>query len=122
MSIKNNLSSRERIKYGIRKKVNGNSEIPRMVIYRSLNNIYVSLIDDVHGKTLCTTSTLSKDMKAELQEKIAKSSKSKLVGKMIAKKAKEMNINKVKFDRNGYLYHGRVKAVADGAREEGLQF
>ncbi len=119
MSIKNNLTSRQKIKYRIRKRVIGTQERPRMVVFRSLGNMYVNLIDDVKGITICGVSTLSKEIKAE---KSSKSSKSKLVGKLIAQKASEKNIKKVVFDRNGYLYHGRVKAVADSAREAGLEF
>ncbi|MGH2574497.1 MAG: 50S ribosomal protein L18 [Ignavibacteria bacterium] len=122
MSYKRNLTSRERIKYGIRKKVIGSPERPRLVVYRSLNNIYVNLIDDVNNKTITTVSSLSKEIKAETNDKTTKISESKLVGKFLAQKALEKNIKKVVFDRNGYLYHGRVKAVADGAREAGLDF
>lgn len=122
MSVKNNLNSRQKIKYRIRKKVSGDPERPRLVVFRSLNNIYAQLIDDNSKKTICTISTLSKEVKDELKDKVAKTAKSKIVGKVIARIAIEKNIKKVVFDRNGYLYHGRVKAVADGAREGGLEF
>ena len=119
MSIKNNLTTRQKIKYRIRKRVNGTAERPRLVVFRSLSNLYATLIDDVKGITICSVSTLSKEIK---EEKASKTAKSKIVGKLIAQKASEKNIKKVVFDRNGYLYHGRVKAVADAAREAGLEF
>jgi large subunit ribosomal protein L18 len=83
--------------------------------------MYAQLIDDISHKTICTVSTLTKEVKDELKNKTTKVNESKIVGKIIAKKAAENNIIKVVFDRNGYLYHGRVKAVADGAREGGLE-
>ena len=119
MSIKNNLTTREKIKYRIRKRVSGTAERPRLVVFRSLSNLYATLIDDVNGVTLCSVSTLNKEVKGE---KASKTNKSKIVGKLIAEKAFEKKIKKVVFDRNGYLYHGRVKAVADAAREAGLEF
>jgi large subunit ribosomal protein L18 len=122
MSFKANLPSRQKIKYRIRKKVIGSPERPRLVIFRSLNNIYAQLIDDINHRTICSTSTISKEVKEEVKDKLIKTSKSKLVGKAIAKLALKKNIKKAVFDRNGYLYHGRVKAVAEGAREGGLQF
>lgn len=118
--MKNKLSPHERIKYRIRKKVNGTSEKPRLVVYRSLNNIYVQIIDDINGKTLCSASSIEKDVKS--LGKKSKSELSKEIGKSIAAKALGLKIKKVVFDRNGYLYHGRIKSVADGAREAGLEF
>lgn len=122
MTVQNNLTSRQKIKYRIRKRVKGSTERPRLVVFRSLNNIYAQIIDDISGKTICSVSNISKAVKAASSEKISKLQKSKLVGKSIAEKAIENNIKKVVFDRNGYLYHGRVKAVADAAREAGLEF
>jgi len=122
MPVRANLSSRNRIKYGIRKKVKGTASRPRFTVFRSLNNIYAQLVDDVNGKTLFTVSTISKDVKGLLKEKVTKMNKSKLVGKKLAELAIERNIKKVVFDRNGYLYHGRIKAIADAAREAGLEF
>jgi large subunit ribosomal protein L18 len=121
MPVKNNLTSRQKIKYRIRKKVKGSTERPRLVVFRSLDNIYAQLIDDKSHKTICTVSTLTKEVKDELKEKATKINESKIVGKVIAKLAAKNNIKKVVFDRNGYLYHGRVKAVAEGAREGGLE-
>lgn len=122
MSITSNLSSRKKIKFRIRKKISGSVDRPRLIVFRSLNNIYVQLVDDINKKTICSASSVDKEFKSQLKEKIAKGSKSKLVGKLIAQRALENNIKKVVFDRNGYLYHGRIKAVADGAREGGLIF
>jgi large subunit ribosomal protein L18 len=122
MPLRNNLSSRQKIKFRIRKKVIGNSDRPRLVIFRSLNNIYAQLVDDINRKTICTVSTLSKEVKDELKDKTTKVAESKVIGRVIARKAIDINIKKVIFDRNGYLYHGRVRAVADGAREGGLEF
>ncbi|MCG6959204.1 50S ribosomal protein L18 [bacterium BMS3Abin03] len=121
MTVKNNLDKRQKIKFRIRKRISGSSERPRLVIFRSLNNIYAQLVDDINHRTICTVSNLSKEVKDELKDKTTKLSESKIVGKFIASKAKEKNIRKAVFDRNGYLYHGRVKAVADGAREGGLE-
>jgi large subunit ribosomal protein L18 len=115
------LEPRKKIQYRIRKRIKGTSERPRLTIFRSLNNVYAQLIDDINGKTICSVSSISKDIKGSTG-KIAKSDKSKLIGKKIAEKAIENNIKKVVFDRNGYLYHGRVKAIADAAREAGLEF
>lgn len=121
MPVKNNLTSRQKIKYRIRKKVKGSIERPRLVVFRSTTNMYAQLIDDASHKTICTVSTLTKEVKEELKDKTTKVNESKIVGKVIAKKAAENNIKKVVFDRNGYLYHGRVRAVAEGAREGGLE-
>ena len=106
---------RIKIKYRIRKKVNGTAERPRMSVFRSNKQIYVQLIDDLAGKTLASASSLG----LEAMPKIQQAGK---VGEMIAKKAQEVGISSVVFDRNGYLYHGRVKEVADAARKGGLKF
>ena len=112
--------SRQRRKVRIRKKISGTSERPRLVIYRSNLHVYAQIVDDLDGATLVATSTLSL-AKGEAGMHCNKSGAEK-VGMEIARMAKEKNISKVVFDRNGYLYHGRVKAVADGAREGGLEF
>ena len=109
-------------KRAIRKKIVGTTERPRLVVFRSLKNIYGQLVDDTTKKTLTTVSTVSKDLQAELEKLPDKSQSARLVGKALAAKAKSMNIKRVVFDRNGYLYHGRVKALAEGAREGGLEF
>ncbi|MBK6506792.1 MAG: 50S ribosomal protein L18 [Ignavibacteria bacterium] len=113
---------RARIKHQIRKKVGGTAEKPRMVVYRSLNHIYTQLIDDSSGKTIFSVSSKSKDIAEKLAGSKGRIEMSKLVGKLAAEKAISQNISSVIFDRNGFLYHGRVKAVADGAREGGLKF
>ncbi|MBT8379358.1 MAG: 50S ribosomal protein L18 [Ignavibacteria bacterium] len=116
------IKTRERAKIKIRKKIVGSEQIPRLAIFRSLNNIYAQLIDDSTSKTIIAVSSLSKELQAELNSAKGKTDKSKLVGSLLAKKALEKNLKNVVFDRSGYKYHGRVKAVADGAREGGLVF
>jgi large subunit ribosomal protein L18 len=109
-------------KIRIRKKISGTSDRPRVAVFRSLTQIYAQIIDDTKGVTLLSASSLSKDIKDDVQSAKTKIEKSKIVGKFLAEKAKEKGINSVVFDRGGYRYHGRVKAVAEGAREGGLQF
>ena len=106
----------------IRKKVYGTTERPRLVVFRSLKNIYGQLVDDTIKKTLTTVSSRSKELQEQLASLPDKSQSARIVGKALANKALSMNIKKVVFDRNGYLYHGRVKALAEGAREGGLMF
>ena len=110
--------SRQRRKIRIRKKVNGTAERPRLVVYRSNLHIYAQIVNDLEGATLVSALSLSKTESGLHCNK----SGAERVGKEIARLAKEKNISKVVFDRNGYIYHGRVKAVADGAREGGLEF
>jgi large subunit ribosomal protein L18 len=112
------LSRRDRIKKGIRKRISGSSERPRLSVYRSNKGIYAQIIDDVTGKTIVSASSLSKDFAATGN----KSDQSVAVGKAVAAKAVAAGIKDVVFDRNGYLYHGRVKSLAEGAREGGLNF
>ena len=109
---------RLKIKKRIRRVVTGTAERPRLSVYRSNKQIYAQLIDDVNGKTLISASSYN-NKTAEGKEK---SEQAKIVGKEIAEKASKANISKVVFDRNGYLYHGRVRSLAEGAREGGLQF
>jgi len=113
---------RLRIKRQIRKKISGTAEKPRLVVYRSLKGIYGQLIDDKTGTTITSVSSNSKDLAGKLTDVKGKTDKAKEAGKALAAVAKEKNITSVVFDRNGYLYHGRVKAFADGAREGGLIF
>jgi large subunit ribosomal protein L18 len=113
---------RIRIKKHIAKKVRGTQERPRLSVYRSLNHIYAQIVDDTQAKTLISTSDIAKDLREEVKELKNKKALAKKVGVAIAKKAAEHNIKKVVFDRNGYMYHGIVKALADGAREGGLEF
>jgi large subunit ribosomal protein L18 len=113
------LSRRQNIRYRIRAKIAGTAQKPRLSVYRSNRDIYVQLIDDDNGVTVAAASSREKDIVAQAGNKVEKS---KLVGQSIARKAKELGIENVVFDRGGNLYHGRVKAVADGAREGGLVF
>lgn len=113
------VSARKKIRYRIRKKISGSGSKPRLSVFRSNTEIYVQLINDENGTTIAAASSREKDIAAQ---KVNKVEKSKLVGAAVAKKASELGIKDVVFDRGGYLYHGRVKAVADGAREGGLQF
>jgi large subunit ribosomal protein L18 len=106
----------------IRKKVYGTTERPRLVVFRSLKNIYGQLVDDTIKKTITTVSSRSKELQEQLASLPDKSQSARIVGKALAAKALSLNIKKVVFDRNGYLYHGRVKALAEGAREGGLLF
>ena len=109
---------RARIKKRIRKNISGTSSRPRLTVFRSNKQIYVQLIDDVNGVTLASAASLKEDE----AQKVNKLEQAKLIGKQIAEKATEAGIAEVVFDRNGYLYHGRVKAFADSARESGLKF
>jgi large subunit ribosomal protein L18 len=113
------LERRQKIRYRIRKKVAGTAQKPRMSIFRSNAEIYVQLIDDENGVTLASASSRDKDIAAQ---KVTRVERSKLVGAAIARKAIELGFANVTFDRGGNLYHGRVKSVADGAREGGLVF
>ncbi len=110
---------RQKLRWRIRKKVKGSAERPRLSVFRSNKDIYVQLIDDTTGVTLASSNSRQKDIAAISGTKIEKAG---LVGKAIAQKAKELGIEGCVFDRGGYLYHGRVKALADGAREGGLKF
>ncbi len=120
--IKRNTNPRLRSKTSLRKKISGTTEVPRLSIYRSLNQVYAQIIDDSTGNTLVSVSSLSKELSDEIKNSKGKISKSKLVGNLVAKKALEKKIANVVFDRNGYRYHGRVQAIAEGAREGGLKF
>ncbi len=117
--MNNKSSARQKIRYRIRKKISGSSETPRLSVFRSNADIYAQLIDDNSGVTLASASSRQKDISAQTAPK---TEKSKMVGESLAQKAVELGIKKVVFDRSGYIYHGRVKAVAEGAREGGLEF
>ncbi|MCX6323200.1 MAG: 50S ribosomal protein L18 [Sphingobacteriales bacterium] len=117
--MNNKSSARQKIRYRIRKKVSGSASLPRLAVFRSNSDIYAQLIDDNNGVTIAAASSRQKDINAQKAPKI---DKSKMVGEAIARKATELGVKKVVFDRSGYVYHGRVKAVADGAREGGLDF
>ena len=117
--MNNKTIARQKIRYRIRKKISGTAALPRLSVFRSNTDIYVQLIDDATGTTLASASSRQKDIAAQKTPKI---DKSKMVGQAIAQKASALGLKKVVFDRGGYLYHGRVKSVADGAREGGLDF
>ncbi|MEM9079124.1 MAG: 50S ribosomal protein L18 [Verrucomicrobiota bacterium] len=118
MSVLNRKKVRERIHRRIRKKLSGTSERPRMAVYCSNKNIYVQVIDDVAGKTVCSASSLDKEIEAGS----ANCETAEKVGQLIAERAKGANVSEVVFDRGGHLFHGKVKALADAAREGGLKF
>ena len=110
---------RERLRFRIRKTVSGTTQRPRLAVFRSNKEIYAQLIDDVSGKTICACSSREKDI---IATEGSKKDIASLVGKTLAEKAVKLSVSKVSFDRAGYLYHGRVKSLADGAREGGLKF
>lgn len=115
------IVGRERRKLRIRKKVSGTDQRPRLTVFRTAKHIYAQVIDDVKGATLAHASTLTKDLRGTLSDD-NKSDAAKKVGALIAKICKSKGIDKVVFDRNGYLYHGRISALAQAAREAGLEF
>jgi large subunit ribosomal protein L18 len=120
MNSKVKSQRRQNIRYRIRKRIGeGSAQKPRLSVFRSNADIYAQLIDDAKGETLAAASSRDKDI---LAQKVSKVEKSKLVGEAIARKANELGIKDVTFDRGGYLYHGRVKSVAEGARQGGLVF
>ena len=112
-------ATRQRRHLRVRRKISGTAECPRLCVYRSNTNLYAQIIDDEKGVTLVSASSMDKELNIKNGGNVEAS---KLVGALIAKKAKKAKINKVVFDRGGYLYHGRVKALADAARENGLEF
>ena len=113
------VSNKQKIRYRIRKKIAGTATKPRLAVFRSNSDTYVQLINDDAGVTIASASTRDKDI---LAQKGTKSEKSKLAGSAIARKAVDLGIKEIVFDRGGNLFHGRVKAVAEGAREAGLEF
>jgi large subunit ribosomal protein L18 len=124
MQIKTKDDRRQRIKYRIRKRMRGTPERPRLSVYRSVSHIYVQVIDDMAGTTLAAASSIEPDVKAKMDGETRAGNRkgAELVGKTIAERLKEKGITRVIFDRNGFLYHGRVRAVADAARQAGLEF
>lgn len=118
--VDRNLKRIER-HYKIRNKIAGTPERPRLNVYRSAKHIYAQIIDDATGVTLASASTQDKELREKVAE-LNKTEAAKLVGQTVGQRAKEKGINAVIFDRGGYLYHGRVKVLADGARESGLEF
>lgn len=122
MIKKDRTQKRNKIKKHIKKTISGTNEKPRLAVYRSLKHLYAQLIDDTKGNTIAYVSTRSKEVVEELKDKKGRIEQAKIVGLKLAKKALEKNIQQVVFDRSGYKYHGKVKAIADGAREGGLVF
>ncbi len=122
MILKNTIERRARKKGRVRKKIFGTAERPRLTVFRSAKHIYAQIIDDTSGKTLVAASSVSKELKEQVKAAAGEKDVCKLVGKAAAKLALEKKITNVVFDRNGFLFHGRIKAVADGAREAGLKF
>ena len=122
ISIKDKRQARLKRKKRVRKKIKGIPERPRLTVFKTARHIYAQIIDDSSGKTLVAASTTSKDFKSKTKGISGNTKGAILVGETIAKKGRKKRIKKVVFDRNGFLYHGRVKALADKARENGLEF
>lgn len=122
MITKNRTANRQRVKVHIRMRVTGTAERPRLTVFRSLRHVYAQVVDDSTGKTLLGVSDVSKDLADQFKDVKGQVAIGKKVGQLLARKAAEKNIAQVVFDRNGFRYHGVVKAVADGAREGGLKF
>ena len=124
MRIKTKEDRRDRIKHRIRKRVRGSEERPRLTVFRSVAHMYVQVVDDMTGRTIAAASTTDPKLKGTLkkEERGGNIAGAKAVGRTIAERLLEKGVKRVVFDRNGFLYHGRVKAVADAAREAGLEF
>ena len=122
MGAINKREARLRRKKRVRKKVKGTPEVPRLSVFKSAKHIYAQVIDDISSKTLADASSLSKDLRPQIEDKGGNSKGAAIVGEQIAKKALEKGISRVVFDRSGFLYHGRVRVLAEAAREHGLKF
>jgi large subunit ribosomal protein L18 len=124
MKIKTKDDRRRRIKFRIRKRMQGTSERPRLSVFRSVSHIYVQVIDDMAGTTLASASSIEPEVKGKMEKDTRAGNRkgAELIGKTIAERLKEKGITRVIFDRNGFLYHGRVRAVAEAARQAGLEF
>ncbi len=124
MRIKTKEDRRDRIKHRIRKRVAGHEQRPRLTVFRSVAHMYVQVVDDASGKTIASASTVEPSVKGALPKKATGGNVAgaAAIGKTIAERLIEKGVKRVVFDRNGFLYHGRVKAVADAAREAGLEF
>jgi large subunit ribosomal protein L18 len=122
MITKKKVEHRQRLKQHIRLRLSGTTERPRLTVYRSLRHVYAQIVDDSAGKTIISVSDLSKELREQSTTAKGQLALGKLVGQLTARKAIEKKITEVVFDRNGYRYHGVVKAMADGAREGGLKF
>ena len=122
MGAINKREARLRRKKRVRKKIKGTPEVPRLSVFKSAKHIYAQVIDDLSSKTLADASSLSKDLRPQIEDKGGNSKGAAIVGEQIAKKALEKGISRVIFDRSGFLYHGRVRVLAEAAREHGLKF
>jgi large subunit ribosomal protein L18 len=124
MHIKTREDRRQRIKFRLRKRISGSEQRPRLTVYRSLTHIYVQVIDDMTGRTVASAATTEPALKSKLSGKVSGGNKAgaEFIGRTIAERLMERGITRVVFDRNGYLYHGRIQAVADAARKAGLEF
>jgi large subunit ribosomal protein L18 len=124
MRIKTKEDRRDRIKYRIRKRVRGSEARPRLTVFRSVAHMYVQVVDDMTGRTLASASSVEPSLKESMakEERGSNIAGAKAVGRTIAQRLLDKGVKQVVFDRNGFLYHGRVKAVADAAREAGLEF
>jgi large subunit ribosomal protein L18 len=124
MRIKTKDDRRQRIKYRLRKRTTGSTERPRLTVFRSVTHIYVQVVDDMSGQTIAAASTVEPSVKGALKKDAngGNVAGAKVIGRTIAERLIEKGVKRVVFDRNGFLYHGRVKAVADAAREAGLEF
>ena len=122
MKIKTREDRRDRIKHRIRKRVHGAEARPRLTVFRSVTHMYVQVVDDMNGRTIAAASSVEPDLKGTLGKGGGNVAGAQAVGKVIAARLLEKGVKRVVFDRNGFLYHGRVKAVADAAREAGLEF
>src|SRR5687767_15780731 len=124
MRIKTRDDRRQRIKFRIRKRVSGSEQRPRLTVFRSVGHIYVQVVDDMTGRTIASASTVEPAVKGTLGKQASGGNVAgaKVIGKTIAERLIEKGVKRVVFDRNGFLYHGRIKAVADAAREAGLEF
>ncbi len=122
MITKNRVTNRKRLKAHIRLHLSGTAERPRLSVFRSLKHVYAQIIDDASGRTLVSMSDISKVGREQVKTAKSQTGVAKQIGKLVAARAAEKGITTVVFDRNGYLYHGVVKALADGAREGGLKF
>lgn len=122
MGAINKREARLRRKKRVRKKIKGTLEVPRLSVFKSAKHIYAQVIDDMSAKTLIEASSLSKDLRPQIEDKGGNSKGASIVGEQIAKRALEKSISRVVFDRSGFLYHGRIRVLADAAREHGLKF
>ena len=124
MKIRTKEDRRDRIKHRLRKRIVGTAERPRLTVFRSVAHMYIQAVDDATGKTLVAASTVEPTVKAKMDEKMrgGNIAGAQLIGQTIAERLLAMGLKKVVFDRNGFLYHGRVKAVAEAARKAGLEF